>query len=328
MHTDYCVRTLRHGGDLVDIERRGVCGQYSLSPAQPVKLAEYLLLHGHALKYGFDHEPSRCDCTHIDAARDPRDGCGGGLRADAALVRGCADGGGHAFEPGRHGRRLRVDQHHFVSAAGQTHGNATTHGAGADDGDRVHIRQVLAGLGARWPLSKEQVAQSARFQRHTAFLKATPRKSQSGVEGLLESGLHALDDMTRGHLTCAPTRELLTLPGVDRTVLRHGLELDVAEPAGALAFRQQFPEIVHCCALKISTTELPVNDAELQRTGRIDRLATQHHVERHFSSYQAREALGAAGTGEQCELDLRKSKAGLLCRTPVMAGQSKLKAAT
>ena len=64
-----------------------------------------------------------------------------------------------------------------------------------------------------------------------------------------------------------------------------------------------------------------------QGATRVDRFAPEHHVEGHLGAHQSRQPLGAAGTGEQREFDLREPDRGVLGSTPVVAGQGQFQSA-
>ena len=56
VHADHVLRTLGEGGDLVDVERRGVGGQDGAGLGDAVELLEHLFLDAQFLEHGLDDE--------------------------------------------------------------------------------------------------------------------------------------------------------------------------------------------------------------------------------------------------------------------------------
>src|SRR6202011_1646166 len=70
-----------------------------------------------------------------------------------------------------------------------------------------------------------------------------------------------------------------------------------------------------------------VEDALRQRVGGFDVVALEHDLQRIVRADQTREALRAAGAGQQAQLDLRQAEPRLRRRDAVVARQRQLEAA-
>ena len=92
-------------------------------------------------------------------------------------------------------------------------------------------------------------------------------------------------------------------------------------------FRQQGLGPADCRRLQFAFQNL-VNQARLQGFFGTDRRAAADHLQRQLGADQPRQALGAAGTGQEAQLDFRQPQPGAGEGCAVVAGHRQLEAAT
>ena len=326
---DHLLRPLGGGGDLVHIQRRGVARQDRALLADRVELAEDLLLDIHLLEHRFDHDvglgkgtvvgdpvDQRHALIHL-LLRDPpaRDRARVVLADDPEpLVQGL----GRAFE-----------NPYRDAGVGEVHGDAAAHGAAADDGgaaDRQHrgVGRHVGHLG-RLALGKEQVALAARLVRSQAFAEQRPLLSQALLERQGDRVLDALDAVARrdqaarapGDRSPGLVEEVGGRASIFRSrVLRAPLPSATNASAKATAAETKSPSSTRSSSKPLSRA-LP---------GRHE-LTAQDRLERRLDADHPRQPLGAAGTRQQTELDLRQTEAGAAVADPVVAAERQFQAA-
>ncbi len=140
------------------------------------------------------------------------------------------------------------------------------------------------------------------------------------IEGQDDGVTHRLDTRGRGIAAAQPPGQRLRCIG---KALRDELVFAVANAPQRSAFG-------HDTASESDRTlgEIPVDDGVDhpigERLAGLDRIAGDDHLERLFRSDQARQALGAAGAGQQAELDLGEADTRAGDGNPEMAGERQL----
>ena len=211
------------------------------------------------------------------------------------------------------GLLVAVDEHDGKARGGAHLGDAGAHEAGADDADFLQGDRGLVGRTPRTLVEllhgdKQRADHGGRFRRAQDFGEPARLDAQRGVHVELQAFVDDLEDRARGRII------VVGLAAIDRVCRRerHHPRLGVDEPAGQaktflvpgrhglaagldpvlggldeIGLRHDGVDELH--RLGAVELELVALEQELQRVGRL-----QH----------ARDALGAAGAGEQPDLDL------------------------
>jgi hypothetical protein len=169
MRADHVGRTAGRTRQGVEVEGGGVAGQDRPRLHGLVEGLEHGLLHRHVLEDRFHHDVGR---SHVRVAQGGMDEAhplldlgGGELPLLCAGLVALADGADALVEP----LAIRFQNRHRDPRVREIHGDATAHGAGADDGraaDRSR-RRFLGDVGdlGGGALGEEGVAQRARLGR-------------------------------------------------------------------------------------------------------------------------------------------------------------------
>jgi len=136
-------------------------------------------------------------------------------------------------------------------------------------------------------------------------------------QGQLRGGFDGLDAAQRGEQAGHALLHFGALGGDRRGVALH---LALAGAARDVAFGQQATDIGQAGFGEIAFDD-PVEDAVLHSLRRFHRIAGDDHLQRPFDANQARQALGAAGTGQQADLHFRQADLGIDQGDAVMAGE-------
>ena len=126
-------RSMRDGGDLVDVERRGVGGKDGAGLHDGVELGEDVLLDVHLLEHGLDHEIAIGNILVGEHGRDQSQALVHFGLCQAAAIDLRFPVAGHDLGAAvmRLLRHLQLDDGN--AGVGKRHGDAAAHRAGADD---------------------------------------------------------------------------------------------------------------------------------------------------------------------------------------------------
>ncbi len=327
VHAEHVARPRDARGDLVDVEVGGVGGEDRAGFGDPVELAEDLLLDVHALIDRLDDQVAvgqlgeierRLEQPHraLDLAR--RDAAARGARLVVLAHRG-----GAAVE-----RLLRhLDDRHRHARREEVHRDAAAHRPRTDHADAVDRaqRDILGNaVDLRClALGEEDVALRRGLDAHDQLHEALALEHHAFLIGQGQRLLDQVDDRG-GRLEAAEAlgvglAELLEHRGLGADRLDAGAR----QRADAGDFVGEGDRILDQAVV----ARQPVDQAGFPGLLRADRIALRHHLERERHARDARQPLGAAGAGEQAELDLGQPELGRGEGDPVMARQRDFAAA-
>ena len=228
--------------------------------------------------------------------------------------------------------RRYVDQGHGNAGVGEAHGDAAAHRAGTDhrrlgDGARFHVGADAWNF-CRLALGEEHVAQRLRLvagdklQEERAFRRQpfVDRHVDGIGDGLGTGG---------GGVLAAPALEEFGDLGVERRAVGADLGqlvVAIADQRDRLAARHRGTD-----ELDRGTGQIGIGDRLHQPVGqrflRRHRLTGDDALDRLYRPDDARQPLGAAGTGQNAELHLRQPQTGASRRDPQVARQREFEAA-
>ncbi|MDT4841568.1 hypothetical protein FQZ97_754270 [compost metagenome] len=227
---------------------------------------------------------------------------------------------------------LTLQQSHRDAGIGEVHGDTTAHGAGADHCDLAdgagHGAGVDPGHLAGFTLGEEHVAQRLRLARGFSVLEQRDFPGQAFLQREQAGGFHCREHQARRQAALPAWFVLFTEAGEEvfrqpLGRLREGgrwtcrrLAGDEFTGIGAGFIQQRF-----------GACREPVEHALGKRAFGADLGAGQHHVERRLRADQSRQALGAAGAGEQAQSDFRQANSGARFSDTVATGQGQFQAA-
>ena len=198
MRPEHVLRALRHGGDLVHVERRGVGGEDRAGLCDPVEVGEDALLEVHLLEHRLDDE--------VGVAASASKSVEPVMRRDAAVALllgqpAARDRAGVVLPDRRKAAVERVlrglDDRHRDAGIGEVHGDAAAHGAGADDAALADLARLHAGRHVRHllglALGEEDVALGARFLARQELHEQLELARLALAERLVEAVAHRFD---------------------------------------------------------------------------------------------------------------------------------------
>ena len=213
------------------------------------------------------------------------------------------------------------------------HGNAAAHGASTDDGDGLDaalrcVRRYVGNLGGS-TLGHEQMAQGAAFRGPHQVDEELALKQHAVSKFFLGRGLHGIHAL-----------------GGCRVVFGHALDHVAGKLKVSIALRVAARQIAHqrqgsdgshflgqgqgfdsqgVHGRSHLVKELLAGDHGQQLA--FHGLATDDHVERGFHTQGARQALRAAGSGQEAQLDFGQGHTATGCGNAVVATERQLQPA-
>ncbi|MCY1216180.1 hypothetical protein D9M72_280490 [compost metagenome] len=329
MHADHVLRTLGERGNLVDVQRGGVRSQDRALLHHLIQLLEDDFLDAHFLEHGLDDHVGVLDVVIGQRGAQQAHALLDLLLRELALLGAVlvvlADRG-HATVQ----RFLLGFQHGDRDARVQeVHADAATHGAGADHGDLLDLasRRAFGHVGdlAGGTLAKEGVAQRARFRRG--------HQEQEALALFLETLLERLERAGHRFQALQRRREVLGHRG-------HGVAGKAQVAFGVLVAHLQVAHLgVRAGGGADVLRELDRRGQHVTVDDLVEQLGAgellgQHRGARHdhvgggLQADHARQALRAAGAGQQAQLHFRQRDLGALGRHAVVAAQRQFQAAT
>ena len=332
MHTEYVLRTLRHGGDIVDIEIGRVGGKHRALLGELIDLAEHFLFDRHRLEHSLNDEVRILDVLDADHTLDEAHALGRSVSGNTAA---CCSGIVVLLHDAEAALELFVaslDQRDGNSCVGKRHRDATTHGACANDRNALHVTALGAVGNARdfrrFTLGEECIAlRLGLFAVHQLG-----EQLALGLDRLVERLVERMTDgFGGGKRSFKPAILLIRRSsriGENGFVGFGGGELGivVAQFAQRLLVGDHFfGEGFSACDLGIDNL---VDRASLQCFGCADEVATDNHLDGEFRTNGARQSLRAACTGQQTELHFRQPDLRFLGGDAVMTTKREFKTAT
>ena len=331
-------RVLELLGQRIDRQGRGVGGEDRAFLEQRLGLGIGLGLDLAVLEHGLDDEVAIPEGVVVGRRRDARHRGVAVLLRGAALLDEIVD---HALRMGLAlvGRGLvAVDQHDVDAGARRDEADAGAHEAGADHGELLHFRRRHA-RGAPRALVQFLHRQEQRADHRGRFLAPQDLRevarfhAQRRVDRQLQALVDALHDGARGGIV------VVGLAAVDRVAGREHHHAGLGEHRTARQLEALFVPGRDRLAAALDPVLRGLDHVggrhdgvnQVQRLGlvELDRLALEQELHRVLRLHDARHALGAAGAGEQADLDFGQTKPRLriVGGDAVMAGQRQLEAA-
>ncbi len=315
-------------GDLVDVQARGVGGQHRARLGDLVELGEDAFLHFHGLEHRLDDDVGVLEVVVGQRRRDQRHALVDVLGLHAAALGGVLVVGADRLEPAIQRLLLHLEKRHGNAGIGEVHGDAAAHGAGADDARRLDLALRRVGrhvehLG-RLALGEEVVALRRRLRRGQQLDEQLALALHAFVERQLDGGLHALDDAPRRLEAAGAPRDRLL--GLLEQVGRFQGRREVAHAPARRVLRHQHLRVGDRALQKVALDD-GVDDAFALGLGGGDVAARDDGVERVLRTGEARQALRAAGAGQDAEMDLGQADARGRQRHAIVRAQRRLQAA-
>ena len=297
-------------GDLVDIEIAGVGREDGAGLGDLVELAENVLLDVHVLEHRLDDEVGVLQVVKAERRGEAAHARFDFLHREAALLGAVlvilADDGDAAVER----LLLHFNDRHRNADAEEVHRDAAAHGAGADDADRfdrqrLHVRRQAVDLGGL-ALGEEDMALGGRLQPAHQLHEFAALDLHAFFEGQGDGGLDALDVGFGCFKALEGAGVGLAEIGEHRRQ-RWRRRRPACELSSRTFFSGRFSATIlrgegHRAGGQVAIHHF-VDQADGERVLRPHRRAAGHHLQRLFRADDARQPLGAAGAGQQAELD-------------------------
>jgi len=327
MRSEHVLRSFCSPRDFVDIERRGIGGEHRPRLCHAIEIGEDPLFEVHLLEHRLDHEIGGTYRIEFGDPVDQRYTTLHVVGPEPAARNGGAVVGCDTVEALLQEVGAGLDDRDRDAGIGEAHRDATAHRAGADDRARHNGARLCSlwdtGHPCRLALGKENVtlrfgliAGNELAEQFAFALQPFLKREGNGVA-------HGLDAGGRRIAAAQPPGQ--RFGGIGKA-LRDKLVFAVAD-------EPQRPPFGHDTAGKDDRTlgqvafDDFVDDPVRQRFPSLDRVAGDDHLERLFGSDQARQALGAAGAGQEPELDLGQADARPGNGNAEMAGKRHLEPA-
>ena len=275
----------------------------------PVEIGEHPLFEFHLLEHGLDHDIGFCSRIDSDHTADQAHSPIHILRGEAAARHCGAVIGGDAVAAFLQQVLAGLDQCDGNAGIGEAHGDAAAHRARADDrraadrarlGARGHVRHP-----PRLALGEKYMALRFRLVAGDKFLEQLAFAPQAFVERQGEGVAHRFDASRRRLAAAEPAGQrrggLVKVFGIGarchefvvavaRLLQWASLGNDAAGEGGSRGHQVTLDDFI--------------DDAVSGGLGGADRVAGNNHPQCLFGADEARQALRAAGAGQEAELDL------------------------
>ena len=309
VHADDALGSPRGRGDLVDVERGRVGGQHGARLRHLVEPGEHVLLDGHLLEHGLDDEIGVGEGIEVGGALDQAHALLDVVLGQPALGRRRLVILAHHAEAAIERLPGDLDHRHWNTDVGEVHRDAAAHRAGADHGRladlrRRRLRGHVGNLG-RLALGEEEVTLGLRLRRVERLDEELSLPRQSLVEGQAHRRFHRPDACLRRLEAARLARHRFAELAEDLGLAARGSDL-VAE----IAHLAQRPLLVDHALGECdgSRGEITVDDlvhqAQPLRLLAADGITADDHRERLVDADETRQALRAASTRNEAELDL------------------------
>ncbi len=236
-------------------------------------------------------------------------------------------------EPAVERRLLSFDDRHGDADVEEIHRDAAAHRAGADHADLLdgQRRRVVGDIGdlPDLALGEEHVALRLRLRRRQQFQK----RRALALDAFVERQFDRVADRADRALPGLEAAEFLRVGLADRVedfrLAARGKDLvfEVAHFSKRHLLVDRLARERERAFAQLALLDEPVDHAAFKRLLRGDRRSRKDRLERRFRADQARQALRAAGAGDQAELDFRQADFCARDRDPIMRDQRDLEAA-
>ncbi len=328
VQADHVLRPLGDGCDLVHVERRGVGGDDGAGLGDLVELGEDLLLQRHVLEHGLDDEIGRAEVLQFQRRRQPGHALLGlRFRGAAALDVGLQrvlDARDALVE-----RLLRgLDDGQRKAGVEEREPDARSHGAGAEDADRLDVAQLARRGRCRAgspPAARRRTRTAARGHRGWRPPRGTARArarlpSASGIVAAASTAsMAAFGAIGPLGWRASEPRAFSNRPAGTLSIF---CLADAARRLAHLLLGEGDGRRDH-----VTVGQL-VDQAGGGALGRVDEGARGDELQGLLHADRARQALRAAGARNDAELDLGQPElAHVLGRDAIVAAQRQLQAA-
>ncbi len=333
MHAHHRFRPRGGRRDGIDIKVGGVAGQHGARLGDLVELGENLFLHGHVFKYGFDDQIAIGEIGHVQAGCEAAHARLHFVHTEPALLGAvfiiAADDPNTAIER----FLLHFDDGYRDANRQEVHRNAAAHGASADHAHLVHRQRLHVGGQAvdlgRGALGEKHVALGGGLQAGHQLDELAALHGQAFGERQRHGGFDALDIGFR----CFETAKGLGIFGAKfseecRQRIRSAAQLGgiIAHLLERAAFGDDLPGKGDGASGKV-TIDNRINQSGGQRVLAAHLGAAGDHFSGLNRANDARQALGAAGAGQQAQLDFGQAEFRLGIADAVVCAQRNLQAA-
>ncbi|CAI8373043.1 MAG: Uncharacterised protein [Rhodospirillaceae bacterium] len=196
MHADHVLRPFSDAGNFIDVQRRSVGSQHTAGLTYGVQSGEDILLHAHVLEHRLDHQIDLRQRLHVGGAGEQRHAL-----FDLSLGHPALFGAVFVVLAAQAQTAIErlfglLDHGDRDPGVGEAHGDAPTHGPGADHGGAGDV----PGLGGRvqpgdlgdFTLAEEGVYQAFGLIAGQTAHENITLQLQAFSEGKRQPALHGL----------------------------------------------------------------------------------------------------------------------------------------
>ena len=324
---------LREGCNFVNVQGRGVGSQDGAGLHHTVQLLEYGFFDADFFKHSFDHQIGTSQVVVAQGGRQQRHALVVLVLLELAFLDlrfvVLADDGDATVQ------RVLLHLQHLDrnTSVQEVHRNAATHGASANNGDRVDcaqrgVRWHIGNLGGR-ALRQEQMAQTAALSSPHQVDEDVALDSHTCVKLLFGGGFHSVDALGGRREVFAHT--LHHISGKRKVRITQWVL------AGQVAHQWQWAGVCHragkgnCLFHHALSRRGHLVEQLLARGHRqhvaLHGFAADDHVQSGLYTQHAWQALRAASAGQQAQLHFRQGYAGARGYYAVVATQCQLQTA-
>ena len=313
VHTDHRLGAAGDGGDLVDIEGRGVRRHDRPGLTDPIEFGEDRFLELHVLEDGLDDDVAVGEVVLVGRASDQAHALLDGLGRDRATARRPLVVLAHDTETSFERGLVAFNDRDRDAGVGEVHRNAAAHGAGAEHTGVLNVDRgrVLGDIGdlVRLAFGEEGVALRSGLGAGHELHEERGFHLGALIERQAGRGLDAPDVVLRGEKATGLAGDLRTEVGED-------LGVDIGDLIIAITHlhqRQRFRDGPLGERDRRSSQRLPVpiHDLVDQAVGRCfgggQVTAGGHCLEGLGHADQSRQTLCPTGTGQETDVDLGKA---------------------
>ena len=333
MHADNAFRPRGGRSDLVHIQIAGVAGQDGAGLGNLVELAENVHLDRHILEHGFDDQIAIGQIVHVQRRGQPAHAGFDLFHAETALLGAIlvilAD---HAHAAIKR-ILLHLDDGDGDANRQEVHRNAAAHGAGTDHADllhgqRLHVGRQAIDLGSG-AFGEEDMALRGGLQTGHQLHELAAFDLQALLERQGDRRLDALDVGFRRVKALERLGIGLAHVGEERRQIGRAaaqLAVVIAHLLQRALFGQHLAGEGDSAGGQITVHHF-VHQPGGQRILGAHLRAAGHHFGGFLRANDARQALRAAGAGQQAQLHFRQAEFGLGIAHPIMRAQRHFQAA-
>ncbi len=264
-------------------KRGGVAGQYCAGLADFVELGEDFFLQRHAFKNRFNHHVHFAELVIAQSGSDELEAFVHELLGEASALHGdgivLLDVGHAAIE------RCLISffKQHREAGVGKDHGNAATHGAGADDGDVLYRNNRRVFRNVRnfgdFAFAEEDMDQRFGLIGEETFHEEPLLFRAALFKWHLGGGFHGVDGSNGRHQSALLFADIFTRGGKDGGILFRLAEFFIALARFGGGLSGNFTRKGHRALEQIALNHA-INQAELRAFFGGNRFAVHAHLKR------------------------------------------------